>query len=469
MQTFDSHNRSLRGFLLGAIEGSPVSSRLPRRAAIREWARLQDGLTAGPEFALIRRWRLVSALTVLSVGLLASGGCGSSLTAPFGNSTPQTTATVSPPASPAVLPVTPAPAERPETTKVALSTTSKSKGEVDHRFIVFVNGEPISKHQVELRAKMALLSSPELQKRMQARIKSPKINDEFKAFATKRLAANPPQTKEELEARIKPIREEFLESLQQQVRAGFTPVARESALEELIQEKLKMQAATTENVVVGEEEVDQAFQGIAERNKMTAKEFADYIGSKGGDASVMRERLRANLSWRNVLRRRLVREVSISERDIDRMIATAPDTGDDVDLQLRRIVLPLPAKLAKNTIASRYQDAELLRAKFENCANISKLSADPVSAKIEDLGVRKASSLVEPTRSILLDAQEGSITSPILGEGVIEMYAVCGRQIVSADKEKRSAAEQQLRQDTLQRLESRELKNLRDVAVIEQR
>ena len=109
--------------------------------------------------------------------------------------------------------------------------------------MVLVNDEPITGYEVEQRIKLSLLGAADLQKRLQAKLKSPNINDKFKAFAIKRLKANPPKTEDEQQARVKQLQAEFVQSLKSEVEADFRPVARKNALDELIEERLKLQEA----------------------------------------------------------------------------------------------------------------------------------------------------------------------------------------------------------------------------------
>ena len=51
------------------------------------------------------------------------------------------------------------------------------------------------------------------------------------------------------------------------------PGLRKKALEELIEERLKFQEAKRTSVTISDDEVEKAFKGIAERNKMTADQF----------------------------------------------------------------------------------------------------------------------------------------------------------------------------------------------------
>ena len=193
------------------------------------------------------------------------------------------------------------------------------------------------------------------------------------------------------------------------------------------------------------------------------------IKGMGADIGTMRNRFRANLSWNQVIRRRFGHQVAITERDVDRMVAQGPAGDDQVELEVQRITLAVPAKLEQKAIAQRIQDADALRRKFGGCKSAQSLAASVPGAKFEALGNRKSSSIPEPTRSLLVSARDGEMLPPSVGQGGVELWMVCGRTTITADAEKRSAAQEELRQKELEVLAKRHLKDLRQDAHIEYR
>jgi peptidyl-prolyl cis-trans isomerase SurA len=183
----------------------------------------------------------------------------------------------------------------------------------------------------------------------------------------------------------------------------------------------------------------------------------------------MRSRFRATLSWNQVIRRRFGHQIAITERDVDRLVATAPGGDDTVELDVQRITLAVPAKLEQKAVAQRIQEADEIRRKFFGCKNGQSLAAAVKDARYEALGNRKAVSIPEPTRSLLLNAKDGEMLPPSVGQGGVELWAVCARTVVKADTEKRTAAQEELRQRELEVLAKRHLKDLRQDAHIEYR
>ena len=356
------------------------------------------------------------------------------------------------------------PAEEAPTTTAKADPTIPVIKPGTQSIVALINDEPITGYEIDERVTLSLLGSPELQQRMQAKLKAGNVNDQFKAFALKRLQADPPKTEAEQQARVKQLQAQFVESLKGQVMAEFKPTARQHALDELIEERLKMQEATRLNVVAEKDDVDRIVNGMAERNKMTPAQFAEHISKMGANIAGMRQRIKVSLSWADVIRRLYGHQIAVTSRDIDRFVATA-EGQDDVELRVHRILLAVPPD--QKQIAKRLSDAEAVRAKFDNCKSTSTLAGSVSGARFDDLGDRRPGTIPEPTRSLLLAAHDNEMLPPTIGEGGVELWAVCSRKIIKAEDAKRQTAESELRQKEFEVLSKKHLKDLRQDAHIE--
>lgn len=358
--------------------------------------------------------------------------------------------------------------QKPKVTTTARATPGHAKPSASQSIIALVNDEPITGYEIEQRVTLASMGAPELQKRLQARLKSPKINDQFKAFAIKRLKANPPKSEAEQQARIKQLQGEFVASIRADVMRDFRPVARKSALDEIIDERLKMQEAKKLDVVAGKDEVDRILKGMAERNKMTLDEFSEHIKKMGADISVMRQRIKASLSWADVIRRKFGHQIVVASRDVDRLVADT-EGQDNVGLRVQRILLTFSSDPDQKDVARRLSEAERMRQSFSGCASMPTLASGIAGARYDDLGERKPTTIPEPTRSLLLNARDGEMLPPTIGEAGVELWALCGRDATKAKDERRETAQNDLRQKEFEILSKKHLKDLRQDAHIEMR
>ncbi len=376
----------------------------------------------------------------------------------------------------------PAPKPKPKATVVrpaqkapVSSPEGSGKGGSSQSIIMLVNDEPITALDVQQRAQLNALAAnvgERAQANMKALVGSEQTQVRFRAMVEQIVKDNQAtKTREQILAIIDQRKTQFAQSLQQQAiasaRASVLPGIKKSALDEIVEERLKLQEAKRLNVTIEDSQIDDIIKGLAERNKMTPVQFGEHLKSMGTDLSAMKGRFRATLSWNDVIRRRFAGQVSVSQRDIDKFAATGSTGEDDVELQLQRITLSVPGKMDQKILTQRFQEADKVRQSFGGCKTASAAAAKLQNAKFEDLGARKPSSLVEPLRSHLLSARDGEMVPPNIGAEGIELYTVCSRKVVKADEKRRTEVAQDLQQKEFEIMAKGHLRNLKQEAHIE--
>jgi peptidyl-prolyl cis-trans isomerase SurA len=344
--------------------------------------------------------------------------------------------------------------------------------------VVLVNDEPVTAYEVEQRANFLAANAPgdpDLRARAEARwaqiAKDPKNNERLQKLFQEKGVTSREQAVAIQQEFAKNLQRDMLEQLKREVRAGKAAQFKKQSLEELIEERLKLQEAKRVGVEVPETDLDRVMKGLAERNNMTEPQFIQHLKSSNIDPQTMRERFKTNYAWREVIRRKYGPQIAITQRDVDRVIAdTATETGTDtVELQLQKITLPMPSHVDQTALAKRFTEAEGLRRKFTNCQATAGLAKEIPDARFEDLKTAKPSSIPEPTRSMLLGAKDGDILPPATAATGIEVYAVCGRRVIKGDDKQREKAMEDLQAKEYEIVARRHLRDLRQDAHIEYR
>jgi peptidyl-prolyl cis-trans isomerase SurA len=414
-------------------------------------------------------------------GLVVSPPSGPAATPPVG--IPGLMISTPPPAAPVAPPVAAAPVAKPKPKAAAKAPTKTASidksgaGAGSQTIVVLVNDDPITGYEIEQRQRLNALSAnigEKAQANMKALVQSDATQKRFQGMIQEIVAQHQAtKSRDQIMAIIEAKKKEFGASLQKQAlesaRASVLPGMKKEALDELVEERLKLQEAKRLSATADDAQVDTILKGLAERNKMTIDQFGKHLGTMGADIKSMRERFRATLSWNDVVRRKFSHEVVINQSEVDRFVATSTAGDDEVELKLQRFILSMPAKFDQKSLAQRLDDAEKLRQDFKGCATGQVTAAKTVNTKFEDLGVKKAATVPEPTRSLLINAKNGEIVPPNVTKAGVEVYALCERSVVKASDKKRADYESDLKQKEFEVKARRLLRDLCQDAHIEYR
>ncbi len=321
----------------------------------------------------------------------------------------------------------------------AQKKAAAAKSKRSQAIVVLVNDEPITSYAVRLRQNLMGLGNKEIAERARANFKSSlkgsNVQTDLKSILKKTIAANEGKSREEILAVFEKRKKAYATRLQKRAvsraRSSVLSGLRKKALDELIDERLKIQEAKRLNVLASKDEVKKTIVSMASRNKFDEKKFANYLKSIGTDIYTLRERMKATLSWRNVVRRQFGRQAHLSSRDIDRWMDknAAPSTVPDAkaSLKIQRITFALGGQFKDADFARLLQRADSLRKRHTGCQATPNLVKSVSGARFEDLGTRPAGSIAEPTRSMLLNAQPGEMLPANVAAGGVELWILCDR------------------------------------------
>lgn len=379
-------------------------------------------------------------------------------------------------AKPAVKPKPQAP-QTPQAKSASLGAAgAAAKPGSGQSITMVVNGEPITAYEIDQRAHLLALNSnisERAQENMKRLAQSDSTNERWRQIVQETVAANQGKSRDQIGAIIEEKKKQFGQELQKQAiegaRSSVIPTLKKNALEELIEEQLKVQEAKRVGVSVDDADVETIIKGLADRNKMTSSQFVEHFRGMGVDIATLRGRYRAQMAWTEVIRRKFSFQVNITQRDIDQAVSGADGGVAQVELQLHRILIPIPAKLDQKSMAQRFVEADGLRRQFKGCQTTEGVAGQMAGARFENVGKRSSASIQEPTRSKLLSAKDGEMIPPDFTPQGIELLAVCGRTAVRPQEAQRDQKAAELRQKEFEILARRHLRDLRQDAVIEPR
>lgn len=250
--------------------------------------------------------------------------------------------------------------------------------------------------------------------------------------------------------------------------------ATREAQEELIDEVLKLREARRMGISVSKSEVDGAFASIASRVKLSPQNLAGALRQAGVDPETLRNRLKAELAWQQLVRMRFRTEVQISETDIVNALQKQKADSKDKDNQpaisieyeLQQVIFVVPAKSTGAFKTQRKREAETLRKSFTSCEQGVPQARTLSEVVVKSVGFRLETELPPDMKDVIGKTEVGRLTPPVDSERGIQMIAVCKKREIKSDISTRTAIEDDLRQKEGDQLSRRYIQELRRAAVI---
>jgi peptidyl-prolyl cis-trans isomerase SurA len=113
----------------------------------------------------------------------------------------------------------------------------------------------------------------------------------------------------------------------------------EQAVEGLIDDRLRMDAAADLGVAIEPEQVEKGMEEFAGRANLTTEQFVAALDQGGVAVQTFRDFVKAGIAWREVIRARFGPRAQITEAEIDRAIALSSQRGG-ARVLLSEIILP---------------------------------------------------------------------------------------------------------------------------------
>jgi len=189
------------------------------------------------------------------------------------------------------------------------------------------------------------------------------------------------------------------------------------AREQLIEDRLKMDAADALGIRVNEAAVTEAMEEFAARGDLTATEMVEALAQAGVEETTLRDFVLVGVTWREVVGARFARSVSVSEDDVDRAKLSLTGTSG-VRVLLSEIVLPVPPGQL-DEVRARAEELARITSASEFSEAARRYSASPSADSGGRMDWTAVSDLPEPLRPIVLALSPGEVSDPLPTENAI--------------------------------------------------
>src|SRR5215213_5527163 len=246
---------------------------------------------------------------------------------------------------------------------------------------------------------------------------------------------------------------------------------RNEVIEELINEKLKIQLVKRFMLDGIDKDVDTAYVNMARRMRATPKEFTENLEKQGLKTETLKSRIKADLIWGQIIRGRYQSSFQFSDKDVATRLASKNRDDANVvgyDYTLRPILFVVPRGSAPAAFEARTKEAEALRGRFQNCEEGIALARGIRFVAVRPQVVKSSAELPTALRDVLTKTELGRLTAPETTQQGVEVYALCGKR-QSENAPAKKEVRDEMYNEAFESHSKKFLKELRDQAMIEYR
>jgi peptidyl-prolyl cis-trans isomerase SurA len=222
---------------------------------------------------------------------------------------------------------------------------------------------------------------------------------------------------------------------------------RQKVINDLIDDRLKIARAKVYSFEIDEAEVNNAFEGMATRQHITPAQFAQMLERSGVSPNTVKARIRAELTWQQLVRGKYNSSLQVSDSDIANALKERKEdeaAAVGYVYTLYPVIFVVARGSSESTLSTKRSEAESLRGRFVSCNEGLAMARGLRDVAVRDPITRNSSDLTPQLRDLLGNIQMGHLTPPEMTAQGLQMFAVCAK--------KESVAESPLKRETREQI-----------------
>jgi len=253
--------------------------------------------------------------------------------------------------------------------------------------------------------------------------------------------------------------------------SGAKDNSRQSVIEDLINEKVKIKEGKKFSVDPGTGEVDGSYATMASRMRLTPDQLTQQLASKGIRPNTLKSRLKADMVWNAIVRGRFKQSLQVGEKEVE---AAVQSQGGDAmaeafEYQMRPLVLIVPRGAGGGLAEARHKEATALRERIQSCEDAIRTFKGTQNATVKGIVVKNSADLPPNLRELLDKTPIGHLTPPEVTAQGIEMVALCARKPTKVDTPKKREVREKMFAERFDAKSKAYLADVRKAAMIEYR
>lgn len=249
---------------------------------------------------------------------------------------------------------------------------------------------------------------------------------------------------------------------------------RTAALEQLVEDRLKLQAAKRMGIEITPELVEAGIQDLARRAGTDPDALRGLMSAEGISGQAMEDMAAADMAWLQVIRARFGDRIRPDESEVDAELALV---GDGTATEYRILEIGMPIETGDRTEAETRALAEdlsrRLQAGGDFAAAVARYSMAPSAERGGDVGWISTERMPRQLAAMLAGMEVGEVSPPLPVSGGISILKVLDKRStdrrVQPDMATRDAIRERMINERGARLADGLLQEMRRDALIEVR
>lgn len=255
-----------------------------------------------------------------------------------------------------------------------------------------------------------------------------------------------------------------------ETNAAHKSTTRQQIIDDLIDDRLKISKAKVYGLEVTDTEVNNAFEGMASRQRLTVQQFSQVLERAGISPNTVKARIRAELTWQQLIRGKFGSSLQVGESDIANALKSRNESEASAVgyiYTLYPVTIVIPRGSSESTISAKRSIADNLRGRFVSCNEGLAMARALRDVAVREPITRSSADLSEQLRDILGNIEVGHLTAPEVTAQGLQMFAVCSKKETTAESPLRREVREQLYTKRFESESKKFLEDIRKSAMIE--
>lgn len=250
-------------------------------------------------------------------------------------------------------------------------------------------------------------------------------------------------------------------------------LSQKQALDELIDERLKIFTAQRFGVTADNDEVNKLFANMASRTDRTPEQLTQALNQSGIDPRLLKNKMRADYVWNSYVRGRFSSATTVRDSDIFAALETKGENLTQAqrttEYTLRQIVLVVSRTAPDSTRGQRMAEANSLRKNFSSCEAGVAAARQLREVVVRDPVLRTSAEMPPALRKLLEETAVGQTLPPEVTQAGVELVAICNKREIVGESAKKREVRVDLQTKQFDTLSQRLLAEARKSAMIQYR